>query len=217
MYMKQITFSPRLMLTAVLLLLGVIIAAVPKNTTTPYKLSASQILDELKSGTQYLEPEQIAQMLVEKDPYLQLIDIRSLNEFDKFSLQGAISIPIDNLLSPEYVEVFDQDVKLNVFYGNGTTQANEAWMLLRQLGYKNIYVLRGGLNYWAETILNPTAPSNTDPNDDLARYDFRRGAGQALGGGEMSTSQPASGSAKKAKVPGPAPTGKKKKVAGGCS
>jgi len=217
MDMKQITFSPRLMLTAVLLLLGVIIAAVPKNTTTPYKLSAAQILDELKSGTQYLEPEQVAQMLVEKDPYLQLIDIRSLNEFEKFSLQGAINIPIDNLLAPEFVETFDQDVKLNVFYGNGTTQANEAWMLLRQLGYKNIYVLRGGLNYWTEAILNPSAPSNTDPNDDIARYDFRRGAGQALGGGEMSASQPAAGAAKTAKVPGPAPSGKKKKVAGGCS
>jgi rhodanese-related sulfurtransferase len=215
--MKQITFTPRTILTAVLLLFGVIIAAVPKNTTTPYKLSAEQILDELKSGTQYLEPEQVAQMLVEKDPYLQLIDIRPLNEFEKFSLQGAISIPIDNLLSPDFVETFDQDTKMNVFYGNGTTQANEAWMLLRQLGYKNIYVLRGGLNYWAETILNPTAPSNTDPNDDLARYDFRRGAGQALGGGEMSSAQASSGTAKKAKVPGPAPTGKKKKVAGGCS
>ena len=217
MDMKQITFSPRLLLTAVFLLLGVIIAAVPKNTTTPYKLSAAQILDELKSGTQYLEPEQVAQMLVEKDPYLQLIDIRSLNEFEKFSLQGAINIPLDNLLALEFVETFDQDVKLNVFYGNGTTQANEAWMLLRQLGYKNIYVLRGGLNYWTEAILNPSAPSNTDPNDDIARYDFRRGAGQALGGGEMSASQPAGGATKKAKVPGPAPTGKKKKVAGGCS
>lgn len=206
-----------MLLAAVLLFLGAIIAAVPKNTTTPYKLSANQILDEIKSGTQYLEPEQVAQMLVEKDPSLQLVDIRSQNEFEKFSLQGALNIPIDNILSPDLVETFDQDVKMNVFYGNGTTQANEAWMLLRQLGYKNIYVLRGGLNYWAEAILNPTAPSNTDPNDDLARYDFRRGASQALGGGGLSPTQSESGGAKKAKVPGPAPAGKKKKVSGGCS
>ncbi|MBK7030220.1 MAG: rhodanese-like domain-containing protein [Bacteroidales bacterium] len=203
------------MITVILLSLGLIIAAVPKNTTTPYKLSANQILDEIKSGTQFLEPEQIAQMLVEKDPYLQLIDVRPLNEFEKFSLPGAISIPIDNLLSPEFVETFDQDTKMNVFYSNGNTQANEAWMLLRQLGYKNIYVLQGGLNYWAEAILNPSAPASTSSNDEIARYDFRRGAGQALGGGELSTTQPQSGS--KAKVPGPKPTGKKKKVAGGCS
>lgn len=215
--MKNITLTPRMLLTFVLLIFGLIIAAVPKNTTKPYKLSAGQILDELKSGTQYLEPEQIAQMLVEKDPYLQLVDIRPQNEFEKFNLPGALSIPIDNLLSPDYVDVFDQDVKLNVFYGNGTTQANEAWMLLRQLGYKNIYVLRGGLNYWAEAILNPSAPPSTSPNDDLARYDFRRGAGQALGGGELSSTQSQSQGGTKAKVPGPKPAGKKKKVAGGCS
>ncbi len=213
--MKKISFTPRVVITVILLSLGLIIAAVPKNTTTPYKLSANQILDEIKSGTQFLEPEQIAQMLVEKDPYLQLIDVRPLNEFEKFSLPGAISIPIDNLLSPEFVETFDQDTKMNVFYSNGNTQANEAWMLLRQLGYKNIYVLQGGLNYWAEAILNPSAPASTSSNDEIARYDFRRGAGQALGGGELSTTQPQSGS--KAKVPGPKPTGKKKKVAGGCS
>jgi len=215
--MKNISLTPRMLLTAVLLIFGLIIAAVPKNTTKPYKLTAEQILDELKSGTQYLEPEQVAQMLVEKDPYLQLIDIRSQNEFEKFNLQGAISIPVDNLLSPDYTDIFDQDIKLNVFYGNGTTQANEAWMLLRQLGYTNIYVLRGGLNYWAEAILNPTAPPSTSPTDDLARYDFRRGAGQALGGGELSAGQAAASGGAKAKVPGPKPAGKKKKVAGGCS
>jgi sulfur-carrier protein adenylyltransferase/sulfurtransferase len=215
--MQNITFTPRLLITAVLLSLGVIIAAVPKNTTTPYKLSAVQILDELKNGNQYLEPEQVAQMLVEKDPYLQLIDIRPADEFEKYSLQGAINIPLDNLLSPDNTEIFDQDIKLNVFYGNGTTQANEAWMLLRQIGYKNINVLRGGLNYWAEAILNPSIPPSTSSNDDLARYDFRRGAGQALGGGELSSSQSQSAAAGKAKAPTPKSTGKKKKVAGGCS
>lgn len=204
-------------ITALLLSLGLIIAAVPKNTTTPYKLSSNQILDEIKSGTQYIEPEQVAQMLVEKDPYLQLIDIRPQNEYEKFSLPGAMSLPIDNLLAQEWVETFDQDTKMNVFYGNGTTQANEAWMLLRQLGYKNIYVLRGGLNYWAEAIMNPSEPSSASSNDDIARYDFRRGAGQALGGGEISATTGNESKGVKAKVPGPKPAGKKKKVAGGCS
>lgn len=206
-----------MLLTTILLIMGVIIAAVPKNTTTPYKLSAVQILDEIKSGTQYLEPEQIAQMLVEKDPYLQLIDIRPQSEFEKFSLNGAINIPIDNLLSSEYVEIFDQDVKLNVFYSNGSTQANEAWMLLRQLGYSNIYVLRGGLNYWAEAILNPTPPTGLSSNDEIARYNFRRAAGQALGAEGLDSAPAGAGDVKTAKVPGPKPVGKKKKVAGGCS
>lgn len=215
--MKKITFTPRMLLTTILLIMGVIIAAVPKNTTTPYKLSATQILDEIKSGTQYFEPEQIAQMLIEKDPYLQLIDIRPQSEFEKFNLNGAINIPIDNLLSTEYVEVFDQDVKLNVFYSNGSTQANEAWMLLRQLGYTNIYVLRGGMNYWAEAILNPTPPTGLSSNDEIARYNFRRAAGQSLGAEGLDAAPSIGNNVKTTKVPTPKPVGKKKKVAGGCS
>jgi rhodanese-related sulfurtransferase len=137
------------------------------------------------------------------------------NEFEKFSLPGAINIPLVNLLYEANVEILDQDIKMNVFYGNGTTNANEAWMLLRQLGYKNIYVLSGGLNYWVETIQNPAVPPTSSSNVELAKYNFRRGAGQALGGGSETTVQ--TKSAPGAKVPGPAPTAKKKKVAGGCS
>lgn len=215
--MKKITFTPRILITVVLLSLGLIIAAVPKNTTTPYKLSAEQILDELKSGTQYLEPEQVAQMLIEKDPFLQLIDIRPQNEFEKYSLPGAVNVPLDNLLSPDYEDFFDQDIKINVLYGNGTTQANEAWMLLRQLGYNNLNVLRGGLNYWTETILNPLPPSTLSPNDDVARYNFRKGAGQALGAGLESSGTAREATPSSNKPPTPKKTGKKKKVAGGCS
>ena len=80
-------------------------------------------------------------MLVDKDPSLQLIDVRSTGEFEKFSLPGAINIPLENLLNPEFEDVLNQDVKLNVFYSNSSNVANQAWMITRQLGYKNNYVL----------------------------------------------------------------------------
>jgi rhodanese-related sulfurtransferase len=213
--MKTFEFSPRLLTTAVILMLGLIIAAVPRNTTTPFKLTAEQILDEIKSGTQYLEAEQIAQMIVEKEPTLQLIDVRPVTEFEKFSLPGAINIPIDNILASEYRDLLNQDIMTNVFYSNGTTQANEAWMLVRQLGYENNYVLRGGLNYWAESILNPQRPASTSSDDELARYDFRMGASQALGGGGLAPSD--NNTSAGSTVPKPKPQGKKKAVAGGCS
>ncbi len=213
--MKKIEFTPRLLLSSVILLLGVLLAFVPKNTTTPYKLTAVQILEEIKAGTQYLGPDEVAQMVVEKDPSLQLIDVRPKDEFEKFSLPGAINIPLDNLLALEFADVFNQNVMMNVLYANGSTKANEAWMLLRQLGVDNIYVLQGGLNYWAETIMNPQAPSSTSSDDELAKYDFRRGANNALGGGSVETSQKTGTSTGSA--PKPKPAGKKQKIAGGCS
>jgi 3-mercaptopyruvate sulfurtransferase SseA len=108
--------------------LGMIIAAVPQNTTHPYKLSAAELLNEANARTQFIAPETVADMIVKKDPTLQLIDVRSKDEFEKFSLPGAINIPITDLLSETNVAQFDQDVKMNVFYANSTVMANEAWI-----------------------------------------------------------------------------------------
>lgn len=213
--MTRIEFSPRLLLSAAILSLGLIIAAVPKNTTTPFKLTAEQILEELKSNTQYIEPDVVAQMIIEKDPTLRLIDVRPQDEFEKFSLPGAINIPMDNMLSPEYSEILNQNFMLNVLYANGSTRANEAWMLVRQLGYNNNYVLRGGLNYWAESIMNPGKPPSTAADDELARYDFRRAAGQALGGGELQLQE--TDNPVRAAPPRPQTQGQKKVIKGGCS
>ena len=196
--------------------LGMIIAAVPENTTRPYKLTPEALLVEVGEGRQFISPDEIAQMLVEKDPSLQLIDIRSADEFEKFSLPNAINVPLENLLSSEYQDILNQDVKLNVFYSNSSTTANQAWMITRQLGYKNNYVLHGGLNYWTETIMNPEKPAETSPNEEIAKYNFRMGASQALGGGGAAVSATTATSQSSAPKPVIQRTKKKKGVAGGC-
>jgi hypothetical protein len=61
---------------------------------------------------------------------------------------------------------------------------------LSQLGYSNNYVLQGGLNYWAETILNPEAPPSSSPNEEILKYNLRKGAGMALGGQATENSAP---------------------------
>jgi rhodanese-related sulfurtransferase len=205
----------RIKLAIALIPLGIIIAAVPENTTKQYKLTANQLLNEVKEGIQFVTTDQVADMLVQKDPSLQLIDVRGSDEFDKFHLPGAINIPLTNLLAAEWEEMLNQDVKMNVFYSNGNTQSNEAWMITRQLGYVNNYVLQGGLNHWAETIMKPEAPAQTSPDDELAKYDFRMGASQALGGGSVVSTE-SSGAKTAAPAPGIQKTAKKKKAAGGC-
>ncbi len=203
----------RLKIAMAIIPLGIIIAAVPENTTRPYKLSAVQLLEEVKEGIQFMHPDEVADMVVQKDPSLQLIDVRDKDAFDKFHLPGAINIPIADLLSVENEDILNQDVKMNVFYSNGSTTANEAWMISRQLGYINNYVLQGGLNFWAETIMNPQKPASTSPDDEFAKYDFRIGAGAALGG---STNEAATENAPEADKPVITKRPKKKRVAGGC-
>jgi hypothetical protein len=70
------------------------------------------------------------------------------------------------------------------------------------------------LNYWFATILNPQKPAATSPDEEFAKYDFRKSAGLALGGGSavQATQDTGTPSAK----PEIKPAGKKKKASGGC-
>jgi rhodanese-related sulfurtransferase len=207
--------KPRNLLAVFLIPMGLIIAAVPANKTKPYKLSSAKLLSEAVERTQFIAPETVADMIVKKDPTLQLIDVRSPEEFEKYSLPGAINIPAPDLLSDKYTDILNQDVRMNVFYSNGSLTANEAWMITRQLGYSNNFVLEGGLNYWFDAIMNPQKPATTSPDEEFAKYDFRRSAGQALGGGGpvQAVQDQSTSDAKPAIRPLPK---KKKRAAGGC-
>ncbi len=205
--------KPRVLLASVMVPLALIIAAVPANKTRQFRLTAVELLQEAGSGSQFISPDVVADMIVKKDPSLQLIDVRTPEEYAAFSLPGAVNIPLSNLLSEEYTDYLNQDARMNVFYSNGTVQANEAWMITRQLGYENNLVLEGGLNYWFGNILGATEPSQTSPNEEFAKYDFRKSAAAAMGGGAVvTTTDSAPVAAKKPPVASKA----KKKVSGGC-
>lgn len=207
--------KPLNLLALIIVPMGIIIAAVPQNKTKPFKLTAEQMLSEANSRTQFLAPDVVADMIIKKDPSLRLIDVRSQDEFEKFSLPGAINIPFSDLLSDKYTDILNQDIKMNVFYSNGTLTANEAWMVTRQLGYENNYVLEGGLNYWFEAIIDPKKPASTSSDEEFAKYDFRKSAGQALGGGGIAV-QPAEDQDAFTVKPVIKPGAKKKRAAGGC-
>ncbi|MFN2127041.1 MAG: rhodanese-like domain-containing protein [Anaerolineales bacterium] len=172
----------RVIVSIIFVSLGLIIAAVPQNTTLPYKLTAEQMLYQSNNRVQYYSPEEVANIIIQKDPEFQLIDVRPQDEYEKFSLPGAINIPLTDILSEEYRDLLNQDVKLNILFSNGTVDATKAWMIMSQLGWENNYIMEGGLNYWAEVIMNPLPPATTSPNEELARYQFRKAASKALSG-----------------------------------
>ncbi|MDX9727196.1 MAG: rhodanese-like domain-containing protein [Bacteroidales bacterium] len=194
--------------------LGIIIAAVPADRVSQSRLTPHELLQEAGAGMQFITPDAVADLLVQKDPSLRLIDVRTPEEFDAFSLPGAVNIPLSNLLAADYTDILNQDAYVNVFYSNGSVYANQAWMITRQLGYENNFVLEGGLNYWFGNILSPEAPSVTSPNEEFAKYDFRKSAAAALGGGGVVTTEQTAPAVKAVKPPVTAKA--KKKPSGGC-
>ena len=202
----------RFIISILLVCLGLISAILPQRQNSSLELDAKQLLGEIQLETYVISIDEMANAMINNDPEYQLIDVRSKEEYEKFSLPGAMNIPFDNLFDEEWAPYIDQIARKNVFYCVGTTLASEAWMLTRQKGFKNNYILRGGLNNWYATIIEPTEPTSANGEEAIYDYQARLGAKQFFTGAGA-----ADNSSNKKKAKKPVPRRKKKMVAGGCS
>ncbi len=135
--------------------------------------------------TRYVSTDQVAKRIIEGDPTLELIDVRTIDEFEEFSLQGAINIPIDSIMVPEYQDYLGIEDMSAVFYSDDDIKADQAWVLAKRLGYDHIYVMKGGLNCWIRTIIKPERPASTAAASEFELYSFRRGASMYFTGAEI--------------------------------
>lgn len=204
--------KPRFILSMVLISLGLIAAILPQKQNSSLELDAKQLLNEIQLENYVISIDEMANAMINDDPEYQLIDLRSDADFKVISLPGAINIPFEKLFDEEWAPYIDQVARKNVFFCNGTTLASEAWMLTRQKGYKNNYILKGGLNNWHDTIIEPVVPKPEDGEEAIYNYQTRMGAKQFFTGEGNSSS-----SSNKIKAKKPVPRKKKKMVAGGCS
>ena len=113
---------------------------------------AEALLKEILSSNRYLTSDEVAKRIIDGDPTLYLVDVRSKEEFEAYSLPDAENVPLPNILDEEREEKLNQDVLDVIFFSNDDIDAEQAWALCRRQGYLNLYVLKGGLNEWFSTI-----------------------------------------------------------------
>lgn len=99
---------------------------------------------------------ELAQWIKDRRPGLRVLDVRSSEEYERYHLPTAERLALDSLATTP----FRVDDTL-VLYSEGGAHAAQAWVLLRALGYRNVYFLRGGLYEWLEQVMNPTLADTT--------------------------------------------------------
>ena len=50
-----------------------------------------------------------------------------------------------------------------MLYSEGGIHSAQAWFLLRAKGYAGVYILRGGLQEWKDSVLFPSLPADATP------------------------------------------------------
>ena len=199
----------RILLSVIIIGLGLTAAVLPDRENHYRELNEVEMLQEMLSASNYISVEELAHALISKDPSVRIIDLRPADAF-KDNIPGALNVPVDSVFSENYLYLFDQDISRNILYGENESAA-QVWTVLKQLGYKNNYLLKGGLAAWEKDILNPTRPSNSASQGEIDLYEMRRAAKMYFTGEKATPIEDAF------KPMMPIPRKKKKKVQGGCS
>ncbi len=144
-------------------------------------ISPEQLLSNAISPERYISTDELADKLINQDPSFLLIDVRDEESFKKYNLPYAINIPLEKLLDEESETFLNQDEYNIILYSNGNFYADQAWIICNRLDYKNHRVLKGGLNEWFTTIINPKKPIENMPKITFDLYSFRKAASMYFG------------------------------------
>ncbi|MGB3402574.1 MAG: rhodanese-like domain-containing protein [Microcoleaceae cyanobacterium] len=95
------------------------------------------------------------------EPALTIIDIRPIAEFNQSHIQGAISLPVEELVAraPETLEM-SRDIYV---YSDSDEETAAAAAQLREAGYANVSELTGGLAAWKAVGYPVEAISGVSP------------------------------------------------------
>lgn len=150
---------------------GAFLVGEPSKSMTPTGGASSADQTELalmaaaEQGADHIEPEELADRLVNGDRSLLIIDIRTPTEFETFHIRGAVNVGMAELA--DYLTPY-QDGSIIVLYSNGMTHPAQARDSLARLGYQNVYILTDGLKGFIERCLRPASLRSEPVPQDLA-------------------------------------------------
>ncbi len=195
----------------IVLALGLVI--LPKKNEMK-EIDPRVLLSAIVEKSRYLSVDQVTHRIIENDPTLLLIDLRPADQYKTFSLPGSLNIIPDSLLTQTNMELFNQPGKDKVLYGNADITSEKGWLLCTRYKMNRIYIMKGGMNEWFNTIVKEQPISGTPSTADLDLISFRKAARQFLiGAGETGNNPAAAPVREKVQVIRKAP---KATTGGGC-
>jgi rhodanese-related sulfurtransferase len=124
-------------------------------TPTQQAKTWQDFVSEAKSRIREISQEEFRQWLKEKENKegegrdLVVLDVREANDHAHSRIEGSINIP-RGVLELEIEDTVPDREKTIVTYCGGGGRSALAADVLQQMGYRNVYSLRGGYRQWKE-------------------------------------------------------------------
>jgi len=167
------THIPKVITFAIGLTFFIILFAIFKTKQgDKFNQSAESILSVANTKNYVIKPAKAKLILDDKD--YQIIDIRSKKKRRAFKIDNSKHIPLEQILAEEY-KVFWKNSTKKILTCNTEIESTQAWLILSELGYKNIQVLEGGMEYWKEFTKSEFGfAKDKSKNDELPKYDYAK-------------------------------------------
>jgi rhodanese-related sulfurtransferase len=116
--------------------------------------------------------DELAYRIVDKEPNLQIVDVRTSDQFSKLALPGSRNISLRDFFSKENNALFSQRHVRKVLVADDEAQERAGCLLLKNLGYDNVAALEGGMPQFKHIILDSTTfvPTGNRWDNDLKSF-----------------------------------------------
>jgi rhodanese-related sulfurtransferase len=118
-----------------------IILALPGDRS--FRLSGERILEQIGRKTHIISVHRFKEWKAGGSG-VRLVDLRGEDAFARGHLPGAINLPVENLSATDIHRFFKGMASDRVLYAGETYLSEKYWILFRQMGIENLYVLETG-------------------------------------------------------------------------
>jgi hypothetical protein len=127
-----------------------------------------------------ISAEKLAFEIANNHYKINVIDVRSPEEFEEYHIPLAINIPLDEILDRKWEKIFEQTMKPNYFYAENDTMVKKACLLAKFVGDSENYILKEPASRFEAMFHNPQPPPPYAGKEEFNTYNFRKKAAHAM-------------------------------------
>jgi rhodanese-related sulfurtransferase len=139
-------------------------------------VDVKELATTIEKEADHVTVQDLAAWIVEGRSEYRLVDLRPQAEFVAYHIPTAENVALSSL--PDFP--FERTEKI-VLCSEGGVHAYQAWMLMRALGFKAVYTLKGGLDEWKDEVLFPVRAAEATPQEQ-ARFERAAAMARFFGG-----------------------------------
>jgi hypothetical protein len=124
--------------------------------------------------------DKLANEIVNNYYALNIIDVRTPEEFEAFHLPMAINIPFEQMMERQYEPLFRQRLKTNIFYADNDTLVRMACLKAKYIGKSENMIMKESAGEFRQLFYMTEVPPEGASKNELQVYHFRTVAARQM-------------------------------------